>query len=279
MKKQGKKILIGVLIAILIGGLIFVFILKSCNQSNSINQANIPSITSEKEKTDNENIVLDNEVSEDNIESVNQSNLNEKNNNKEEQIVVNTKTTTTNNASNSDEKTIVKKENNIQKNNIESSQNNEKNNTTPKVEEVPEEKSEPNISHAQNKETENEVEINNKEDSGDEQKNNQSITEDKTETKEEPKEEIKQEEVYSYKYNATMTEQIRQDIINNESEYMKKNGYTIKIDESIVDLTNQFTYTAERVKSKIVKKFGTIRIYARDFYYNGSYIFTECYII
>ena len=244
MKKQGKKILIGVLIAILIGGLIFVFILKSCNQSNSINQANIPSITSEKEKTDNENIVLDNEVSEDNIESVNQSNLNEKNNNKEEQIVVNTKTTTTNNASNSDEKTIVKKENNIQKNNIESSQNNEKNNTTPKVEEVPEEKSEPNISHAQNKETENEVEINNKEDSGDEQKNNQSITEDKTETKEEPKEEIKQEEVYSYKYNATMTEQIRQDIINNESEYMKKNGYTIKIDESIVDLTNQFTYTS-----------------------------------
>jgi len=278
MKKQGKKILIGVLITIMIGGLIFVFILNSCNQSNSIYESNIISITSEEDKNDNEYLIFENELIEENIESINVEQ-----DNKEEQIVVKTETSTNNAASILDKDTSTNKDNtNIQKNNIEIPKNDEINDQTPKGEKVHEENKEPSISQVQNNEQvqETQQEENTKEESEDKKENtNQPSTEEIPEVKEETKEEVKQEEVYSYKYNATMTEQIRQDIINNESEYMKKNGYTIKIDESIVDLTNQFTYTAERVKSKIVKKFGTIRIYARDFYYNGSYLFTECYII
>ena len=34
-----------------------------------------------------------------------------------------------------------------------------------------------------------------------------------------------------------------------------------------------------RVKNKLTYKYGTIRIYARDYYYNGSYITTQCFII
>ena len=44
-------------------------------------------------------------------------------------------------------------------------------------------------------------------------------------------------------------------------------------------MTNQFTYTEDRVKQKITWKFGTIKIYAEDYYCNGQYIMTECYII
>ena len=72
---------------------------------------------------------------------------------------------------------------------------------------------------------------------------------------------------------------IKQDIKNNESDYMKQYGYTIIVDESIVTQTNQFTYTNNRVKNMIINKFGTIKIYARDYYLNGNYMYTEAYII
>ena len=60
---------------------------------------------------------------------------------------------------------------------------------------------------------------------------------------------------------------------------MKKYGYTIVVDSSIKNLTNQFTFTESRVKNAIYYKFGTIRIYAEDYYRNGQLIMTECYII
>ena len=60
---------------------------------------------------------------------------------------------------------------------------------------------------------------------------------------------------------------------------MKKYGYEIVVDSSIKEMTNQFTYTEDRVKQKITWKFGTIKIYAEDYYCNGQYIMTECYII
>lgn len=94
-----------------------------------------------------------------------------------------------------------------------------------------------------------------------------------------PKQEEQKQDVHTYKYNSAIVEKIRQDIMNNESEYMKQYGYNIVVDESIVTQTNQFTYTGNRVKDMIVYKFGTIRIYARDYYLNGNYMYTECYII
>ena len=82
-----------------------------------------------------------------------------------------------------------------------------------------------------------------------------------------------------YKTNDTMINTIRNVINSNQSEDMKLYGYNIVVDNSIVDVTSQFTYTEQRVIDKIKYKFGTIRIYARDYYNNGQYICTQCYII
>lgn len=82
-----------------------------------------------------------------------------------------------------------------------------------------------------------------------------------------------------YKTNDTMINTIRNVINSNQSEDMKLYGYNIVVDSSIVDVTSQFTYTEQRVIDKIKYKFGTIRIYVRDYYNNGQYICTQCYII
>lgn len=93
-------------------------------------------------------------------------------------------------------------------------------------------------------------------------------------------EEIKQEVITEeYKINNQMINNLKEVIKNNETEDMKNYGYEIVVDSSIVELTNQFTYTEYRVKNKLTYKYGTIRIYARDYYYNGSYITTQCFII
>ena len=82
-----------------------------------------------------------------------------------------------------------------------------------------------------------------------------------------------------YKINNEMIETIKNVINSNQSEDMKLYGYNIVVDSSIVESTSQFTYTQTRVIDKIKYKFGTIRIYARDYYNNGQFICTQCYII
>ena len=82
-----------------------------------------------------------------------------------------------------------------------------------------------------------------------------------------------------YKINNEMIETIKNVINSNQSEDMKLYGYNVVVDSSIIDITSQFTYTEQRVIDKIKYKFGTIRIYARDYYNNGEYICTQCYII
>ena len=76
-----------------------------------------------------------------------------------------------------------------------------------------------------------------------------------------------------------MIQKIKVTIENNVTEDMKKYGYEIVIDSSIKELTNQFTFTETRVKNNIRYSFGTIRIYAEDYYSNGQLIMTECYIL
>ena len=82
-----------------------------------------------------------------------------------------------------------------------------------------------------------------------------------------------------YKTNDTMINTIKNVINSNQSEDMKLYGYNIVIDSSIVEDTSQFTYTKQRVIDKIKYKFGTIKIYSRDYYNNGQFICTQCYII
>lgn len=87
------------------------------------------------------------------------------------------------------------------------------------------------------------------------------------------------ENVVEYKENTAMINNIRNAINNNVSDDMRNYGYNIVVDSSIVNSTNQFTFSEKRVADKIKSKFGTIKIYARDYYLNGSYVWTECYVI
>lgn len=98
-----------------------------------------------------------------------------------------------------------------------------------------------------------------------------------------PKQEVVKEQSViigeEYKTNDAMINTIKNVINSKQSEDMKLYGYNIVVDSSIVDITSQFTYTEQRVSDKIKYKFGTIRVYARDYYNNGQYICTQCYII
>lgn len=82
-----------------------------------------------------------------------------------------------------------------------------------------------------------------------------------------------------YVRNDAMIEKIKNIINNNPSADMKEYGYSIIVDSSIKEKTNQFTFTENRVKAMMTNKFGTIRIYAEDYYYNGQLVMTECYIL
>lgn len=85
--------------------------------------------------------------------------------------------------------------------------------------------------------------------------------------------------VTEYKINKTKIAEMKRIINSNPSSEMIEFGYNIVVDSSIVNSTNEFTYTEKRVKSKMINKFGTIKIYARDYYINGKYISTQCFII
>lgn len=114
-----------------------------------------------------------------------------------------------------------------------------------------------------------------------EEKNQEEIPIIRKEDKQEETKEDKQEDIITeeYKINNQMINQLKETIKNNETEDMKNYGYEIVVDSSIVEITNQFTFTEYRVKNKLALKYGTIRIYARDYYYNGTYITTQCFII
>lgn len=98
-------------------------------------------------------------------------------------------------------------------------------------------------------------------------------------TKEESSLQVSQTNVEKYVRNDSMISRIKQVIQNNETQDMKTFGYNIVVDSSIKNQTNQFTFTESRVINAIRLKFGTIRIYAEDFYKNGQLIMTECYIL
>ena len=68
-------------------------------------------------------------------------------------------------------------------------------------------------------------------------------------------------------------------IQNNPSDDMINYGYEVVVDSSIVGLTNQFTYTEQRMRNFLKHRFGTIKIYAMDYYYNGNLVMTECFIL
>lgn len=137
-----------------------------------------------------------------------------------------------------------------------------------------------------NNENREETKENAQENTEDEEVNEKVEEESKEEVKQKATEEKKQEDVEppkeigeKYIQNDEMINKIKQVIENNVTEDMSMYGYEIVVDSSIKELTNQFTFTETRVKNALRFKFGTIRIYAEDYYKDGQYIMTECYII
>ena len=124
----------------------------------------------------------------------------------------------------------IKKDNS----NIKASKQPKSNNSNQISENVNEKKNEPN----------KEVKTENKVIQKDETKQQQT-----SDTKKE--ENVKKEE---YKRNKQMIEKMKNIIQKNETEDMKKYGYEIVVDSSIKEMTNQFTYTEDRVKQKITWK-------------------------
>ena len=110
------------------------------------------------------------------------------------------------------------------------------------------------------------------------QKKNECDTQKKEEKQENKKQDIPKN-IKTYQRNTTMEHTMKEYIKNNPSEFMQKYGFNISSDSSIVEHTNEFTYTEKRVKSKIKYKFGTIKIYAHDVLLDGVYQFTECFIL
>lgn len=98
------------------------------------------------------------------------------------------------------------------------------------------------------------------------------------ESKKEKNEKVKVTNEEKRVRNDKMIETMKDVIKNNETEDMKNFGYEIVVDSSITSKTNYFTYTEKRLISKILYRFGTIRIYAEDLYVNGGYAHTECFI-
>ena len=103
--------------------------------------------------------------------------------------------------------------------------------------------------------------------------------ESKIEKQEQTKVEQENKNIEEYKINQEMINRIKTIIENNETEDMKTYGYEIIVDSSIPELTNEFTFTEKRVINKITWKCGKIKIYARDYYYNGNLVSTQCFIL
>lgn len=132
------------------------------------------------------------------------------------------------------------------------------------------------VSNNKNKE---ETKENTQENKKDEEKSKEEVEQETTEEKKQ--EDVEQPKEIGEKYiqNDEMINKIKQVIENNVTEDMSMYGYEIIVDSSIKELTNQFTFTETRVKNALRFKFGTIRIYAEDYYKDEQYIMTECYII
>lgn len=245
MKKQVKKILLVFFIIILLGGAVTIFIVNKNKDSTKV----LENFETENE-TKEENVIIA-DITKDNENVTGDPNvITEENIVKEETETVVENTNTKQEQIKDNTKTYVSTGG--------TSENKTQNNST--------------ITNTPTTNNKQEIETS---------LPNQGTNIDKVEepAKEEETTEPPKQDVHTYKYNSSIVNKMTNDIKNNESEYMKKYGYNIVVDESIVNLTNQFTYTTNRVKDKIINKFGTIKIYARDYYLNGNYMYTEAYIL
>ena len=119
-----------------------------------------------------------------------------------------------------------------------------------------------NNSNAQNKTKEKQTEVQQPQVQKEEQK---------------PVQEVVQQPVREVKRNDEMIQKIKTYISTHETERMKKYGYSFVVDPDVVKITNPFTYSEFNMNS-CLNRTGEYRIYAQDYYYNGKYVETQCFV-
>ena len=280
-----KVIILIILILILLASIIYLSILKNEKVIESDFKTE-DEIISETEDFEIENIkitpeeIVDNTVAK--IESVEESKEPESKQEisinkvavKEEQkqVLVKKQETTTNN------KTVVEvpKQDQTQKQEQEQIKTNNQTTTEMPKQEQPKQEEQPKKEeNAQNNKQETPTQNNQEQIKQEEPKKEES----KVEKQEETKVEQEKKNIEEYKINQEMINRIKTIIKNNETEDMKTYGYEIVVDSSIPELTNEFTFTEKRVINKITWSCGSIKIYARDYYYNGNLVSTQCFIL
>lgn len=99
----------------------------------------------------------------------------------------------------------------------------------------------------------------------------------KQEEKNETKQEVVQQSVREVRRNDEMIQKIKNYISTHETERMKKYGYSFVVDPEVVKITHPFTYSEFNMNS-CLNRTGEYRIYAQDYYYNGKYVETQCFV-
>ena len=79
--------------------------------------------------------------------------------------------------------------------------------------------------------------------------------------------------------NNGMINKLKQTIQENATSKMKEQGYNIVVDSNITKSCHGFTYSLFNINNALINRSGTIRIYADDYYYNGEFVETRCYIL
>ena len=77
--------------------------------------------------------------------------------------------------------------------------------------------------------------------------------------------------------NDAMIQKIKTYISTHETERMKKNGYSFVVDASVTKMTHPFTYSEYNMQT-CLDMTGQIYVYAQDYYVNGQYVETQCYV-
>ena len=253
MKVKRKYIIICIIILFAISTSLVVKNQIKSSKTKNISEEN----KIELEDTIENNAMGDNEVIENNIIQSSEEQVEEKNNTLEENTKINN--------------SLISKENQ-QTTSIKSNETGSKEKIQIKTENAKKENQTKESSKKEvkgEKKEEQKVEQNKQQEVKQETKKDNSITNNQSPT----------QNVETFKINNKMIQQIKTVIENNPSENMKKYGFKVVTDDSIINKTNQFTYTESRVKNAIKFSFGTIKIYARDYFVNGQYVWTESFIL
>lgn len=135
-------------------------------------------------------------------------------------------------------------------------------------------KEEPKVNVNENNNTQN-INTNNK--PKEEKQNVVQQPQEKQEEKNEIKQEVVQQPVREVRRNDEMIQKIKNYISTHETERMKKYGYSFVVDPEVVKITHPFTYSEFNMNS-CLNRTGEYRIYAQDYYYNGKYVETQCFV-